>query len=97
MYTSISMIDIESVLIDVGRFLSLKFKDFPDVRVAENTSDPLVILQRKLDDCVIGFDCRGFVCHTCLYGRHSCRHVQLLKVLSNGLSAPESLTVNSGS
>ena len=85
------MIDIESVRIDVGRFLSLKFKDFPDVRVVENTSDPLVILQRKLDDCVIGFDRRGFVCHTCLYGRHSCRHVELLKALSNGLSAPEPL------
>ena len=82
---------MENTGIVVEKCLSLKFKEFPDVSVVENCSDPLVVIQRKSDDSVIGFDRKGFVCHTCLYGRHSCRHVELIQALSNGSSAPEPL------
>eukprot|EP00112_Aurelia_sp_Birch-Aquarium-sp1_P011463 Seg2410.4 transcript_id=Seg2410.4/GoldUCD/mRNA.D3Y31 product="hypothetical protein" protein_id=Seg2410.4/GoldUCD/D3Y31 len=33
----------------------------------------------EADISVIGVDREGFVCHTCNFGRHSCRHVKFLK------------------
>ena len=33
----------------------------------------------EADIAVIGVDREGFVCHTCSFGRHSCRHAKYLK------------------